>query len=685
MIIGVLIVKKINEKSIYYFNRKHHFFAERLLEILEVIEEGDYSSEVASLLMRSNRLLKNIMIYDEEWDMERCPTEFLLADQVSWEQSPNGDPEWMWMLNRHRFLISLVQSYAVTKEIKYIDQFINWITQWIDYHGNDIEKYRLTSCRTIDTGIRLRNWCVCFDVIFQLPELQVLFNDELLEKILGSMQSQVDFLMSEKNLSVASISNWKILEMNGVVVTTTLFPELAQSQAYRKKGLAYTNLAARLQINPDGMHWEQSFMYHHEVYQCLLDILLIGQRNNFRTEINFIDDLKQMLTVSVTLTKPDGSQSPVGDSDEEQMASLLTRGALVLKNGYAKYLGEKALSLDSLLYYGFSAISNYSVLVSQPPEKLKELLIQSGFVFLRNNWKKNGVFTMVKASPQGGGHGHCDIGHIEIQAGEDYLLSDSGRFTYLEGSQERKNFKKASSHNVATIDNKEFTEQDGSWTFKSVAHCLPLFTNFTSDVDYIETTHLGYENDGDRVLAQRKIYRINTGIWVIVDSFQTEEEHLFQQHFNFPSEKLEKISPKTFVYRGAEHNLFINMNLNRNSEVIVESGEYSPRYNERYANRKLLHQSSDRVLITILSLDRPVDVLNKTVYGLDNEKIAEEFVSVFAIHDQKTDYLIFNNHLEDQTEESRKIYQVDDKLAYGRAVLYQKQSNGKEKYTVLKS
>lgn len=35
-----------------------------------------------------------------------------------------------------------------------------------------------------------------------------------------------------------------------------------------------------MQIMPDGVHWEQSPMYHNEVLHCLLDVILLAKRND---------------------------------------------------------------------------------------------------------------------------------------------------------------------------------------------------------------------------------------------------------------------------------------------------------------------------------------------------------------------------------------------------------------------
>lgn len=670
----------------YFFQRNRPLFAAGLSQILTYAKHSRFKTELDALKMRCDRLLQGIMVYDEEWDMERCPDEVQLPAVIDWQWSANGDPEWMWMLNRQRYFTDLVRCFSLTKETKYIECFFDWIEQWIEYHTEELSHYRLTSCRTLDIGIRLKNWCVCLDLIFQQPELMEMFDDELLIKIIGSIHDQVQYLMSEKNLSIPPISNWKILEMNGVIAAAVFLPEMKNCANWLKKSITYTNLAAKLQINPDGLQWEQSFMYHHEVFLCLLEIFELAKRSSFSKQLTFENELQKMLKVSIALTKPDGKQSPVGDSDEEEMAGILTKGALVLEDAEAKFLGEKQLSLENMFFYGYPAIEKYEKITAVPPSGTKTVLADSGLVFLKDTREKTKTFTMLKAGPQGGGHGHCDLLHLEIQADDDCLLSDSGRYTYLEGSRARIDFKKASAHNVCTIDNRDFTLQDGSWTFKSVGHSLPIYHRFSDEADYIEAAHLGYMDEKSNVFTQRKLYRLACGIWAVIDYFHTQESHLFQQHFHFPAAKLEALTDKSFVYQGKEHRLFIDMSATRDSQVLLRDSCYSPRYNERFETKKLVHQSeASRVLITVLSLDRQVQVIPKKAAGLDRKAISGDFVSALQIIDGKDSYLLATTHLEDQTPASRKVYVVDEDAVYGRAVLLHKLDNEVVNYQVLKS
>ena len=88
--------------------------------------------------------------------MEPCPTPYTL-EPGQWLHSPNGDPEWIFMLNRHDVLVKLWQAAQLTGEGKYLDSLRDYLLDWVDQ--NPITLQGTDATRTIDTGIRCMNWC----------------------------------------------------------------------------------------------------------------------------------------------------------------------------------------------------------------------------------------------------------------------------------------------------------------------------------------------------------------------------------------------------------------------------------------------------------------------------------------------------------------------------------------------
>ena len=62
--------------------------------------------EAAEVIRQADLLLGNTFIYTNRWDMEPCAVPYTISLE-DWLSSPNGDPEWIFMLNRHDFLHKL--------------------------------------------------------------------------------------------------------------------------------------------------------------------------------------------------------------------------------------------------------------------------------------------------------------------------------------------------------------------------------------------------------------------------------------------------------------------------------------------------------------------------------------------------------------------------------------------------
>ena len=113
------------------------------------------ADEVSELLRQADMLLNNTFIFTDRWDMEPCDTPYTISLD-SWTESPNGDPEWVFMLNRHDFLNKLWQAYVLTGNRAYTDKLRFFILDWIE--KNPITLDGTDATRTIDTGIRCMNW-----------------------------------------------------------------------------------------------------------------------------------------------------------------------------------------------------------------------------------------------------------------------------------------------------------------------------------------------------------------------------------------------------------------------------------------------------------------------------------------------------------------------------------------------
>ena len=162
-------------------------------------------------------------------------------------------------LNRHRYFITYGQSYLMTKDKKYIDAFNNQIKSWINTSNQTGTENKLIY-RTIEAGLRCRNWIKALEYFIEDRNLK----DSLIEEILITINDHMEFI-TKSTREDRLLSNWVILEQHGVFIASTYFPELKISNKLRENSLNIIESALEIQILDDGLQWEQSYMYHNEI------------------------------------------------------------------------------------------------------------------------------------------------------------------------------------------------------------------------------------------------------------------------------------------------------------------------------------------------------------------------------------------------------------------------------------
>ena len=76
---------------------------------------------------------------------------------IDWQYMPDGDPEFIYQFNRHRYWICLGQAYAMTGDERYAECFASQMVSWVE--KNPItEETKRTTWRSIEAGIRGENW-----------------------------------------------------------------------------------------------------------------------------------------------------------------------------------------------------------------------------------------------------------------------------------------------------------------------------------------------------------------------------------------------------------------------------------------------------------------------------------------------------------------------------------------------
>ena len=119
------------------------------------VKRSVHKGEMEEILRQADWLMEQKFCFCDRWDMEPCSTVYEVSP-FSWDACPNGDSEWIYMLNRQEYLKKLLMAYWYTGQERYVEGMKQYILHWV--RQNTKETFGSLMTRTIDTGIRCASW-----------------------------------------------------------------------------------------------------------------------------------------------------------------------------------------------------------------------------------------------------------------------------------------------------------------------------------------------------------------------------------------------------------------------------------------------------------------------------------------------------------------------------------------------
>lgn len=529
-----------------------------------MIHEGRISY-AKSYLENAKLLLNNQFRFQHAYDMEPSPDIYRLN---SWLESPNGDPEWLFVLKRQEYLQDLLYSYLQTNEIKYLYKIKTLIFEWIN--NNDTQDtIRYKTWRTIDTGIRLLNWSNTLNYLIS----KEIINSEETKLISHSVKRQAKYL-KDNYIEKYDLSNWGVLITTGILTFSSEHPNFISNQI-TDWALKKLIQELKLQVDKTGLHWEQSPLYFVEVFRSSLSVVASFKANAKPVPKDIIVVLKRMLGVCDYLVRPNGQLLQQGDTDAIEVNDLVATAKYILNGQY-----------NSKAYYDFLLISladNAKVDFIPPNLNTQKYCdsVASGNFFFKDVEKKD--YWHIYNGNLGSGHGHAASGHIDLVINNEDIFLDPGRYTYI-NSHERRYLKSGFSHNVVLVDNTFPTVPLNSWKFSSVVSNQRNEVQHFKTFDTIKCTYI--DEKVNYVVTRYYLWIKSYEIMVIFDVVEDEGRHLQSDNWvlNPISDVKEITQNQTKIIIGKdEYYLFHSLN-----KVDLEKQIISDRYNQLQKTFKLI-------------------------------------------------------------------------------------------------
>lgn len=473
------------------------------------------------IIAHADELMHQTFTFNKTWDMERCLTPYTLP-VIDWNDHQNDDPEWCFMLNRMDYLDHLLLASLLTGDIAYADKAKEYILNWIAAHPTIVSE---PSTRTLDTGIRVMNW---MEALPYLSMLHVLTEDEL-TRITDSMLAQMQYL-KENYLPKYKTSNWGSIQTCAIVSVLPFLRADFLSDPLYQWALDEMTLQFSIQVYPDGMHWEQSTMYHIEVLNYGMKAVHYMGLHLQPCPSVVKEQVYALAKALAGQLMPSGEIETFGDSDRVCARDVLSRAALLFDDPTFRFVGLDELDPESLYVLGVPAAQRYATLPASAPQSLHYDGEDSGMYTLRSSWDKDASFTMFTNGSLGSGHGHSDNLHLSACYQGDPVLIDSGRFTYREDHPLRVQLKGMAAHNGVMIDDKAYCVPSDSWGYADFGLPLKNYVRHAGNLHYFEGAMLGHD---PLQVWVRKVIVIDPAIWMIVDEVKCDGAHEAHSRLHF--------------------------------------------------------------------------------------------------------------------------------------------------------
>jgi len=341
---------------------------------------------------------------------------------MDWEWDPRGDIEWVAWMYRFYWALPLAAAFRATRDERHAQAFVELTADWIAKHPLDqherahpvYTQWRGFAWLDIQTGIRATNLCQAVPVLLHAA----CFTPEFLGILLASLH---DHQVKTERLPMGQVHNKAIFEQRGFIRIAHTFPEFAASRRWLALGAARAQESLLAQTTSDGVQREWSFGYHAGVLGDAVEIMAFLQAAGIEVQPAYRERVRRMFAYVDGIAGPDLGAPMFGDASRPprpspcrstwQLYGLLQHGA--------RHLHEPRLAARAELDE------------TRLPPPTSAVFAEAGLYALRSDWTAGAIQLDLHCSPPAiSSHDQPDNGTFELYAFGEWVMPDSGFYTY---------------------------------------------------------------------------------------------------------------------------------------------------------------------------------------------------------------------------------------------------------------
>ena len=365
-----------------------------------------------------------------DYTLESCGTPYHFPDRkVDWEfnPTPNQYREWVYQLSRHWCWSILAEYYLATGDEKAVTTWLEMADGWLNQEivpEKGVGAHATKCWRTIDAGIRVKNWTRQFAAFAKSPQV----TDAFIASFFASIWEHGWRLRNN-----TTNGNWLLTELRGILTVSVLYPFLKDAPEWRNFALKRLESEFSRQVYPDGFQYELTTAYHGVSINEYLGLFKLYAGLGLDPPPFIHDGLERMYDVYPRLSTPNRRTPDLNDGEEAYVIGRCQEAAQLIP------------ARDDFRW--FATLGKEGI----PPDYLSYAFPNAGAVLFRDSWKFDAVWAYFDASPFGHAHQHEDKLNFLLQAYGRDMLVEGGNYFY-DSSEIRKYALSTRAHNTIRID-----------------------------------------------------------------------------------------------------------------------------------------------------------------------------------------------------------------------------------------
>jgi hypothetical protein len=406
-----------------------------------------------------------------------------------------------WELSLFQDRMVLAQTYKLTNDQKFINEFQDQVNDWIE---NNRPGFGVNWICSMDIAMRAANWLVIKELFgnrFDFPKT-------FLIKFYGSLHDHGQHVRKHFQRTKNVTTNHYISELVGLLFIALYCPFFKKSKEWRDFAQKELESEIEKQIYSDGCDYEASTSYHFLALELFFYALLLSERSGIIFSESYRNRLRKMFDASLYCIKPNGMIPQIGDNGNRKFLKfskrinldqkyLLSLAAVYYKDSSFKFR-RSDLDEDVFWIFGERAKTAWEGLLIQEESLKSKSFPDAGWYIIRHN--NDYCFISCGNSGQGGlgGHAHNDKLSFELMLDGQDIIVDPGTYVYTSYPEERNKFRSTEYHNTAKFNDFEQNEfpDDGIFSLPDRVKIINAEimeegdrVNFLGEIRYADVVH----------------------------------------------------------------------------------------------------------------------------------------------------------------------------------------------------